>query len=180
MTKVAVLIGSLRQNSSNKALVKNLEKVAPSGMQFEYVDIRVPLYSEDIENAGIPAEVQKLKAAIEAADGVLVATPEYNRGVPGVLKNAIDWASRPHGQTSFAHKPVGIVGSSMGIAGTAVAQAELRPILLYQNAKVLGQPEIYVAYAHEVFDEAGNVRSERWNDNFRAYMEAFQAWVEAG
>ncbi|HET6747527.1 MAG TPA: NAD(P)H-dependent oxidoreductase [Candidatus Saccharimonadales bacterium] len=177
MTKVAVFVGSLREKSSNKVLAHSLEKVAPEGMEFEYIDIRLPLYSEDIENAGIPDEVRTLKGIVESVDGVLFATPEYNRSVPGVLKNAIDWISRPYGQSSFAGKPVGIVGSSMGPVGTALAQADLRRIMLFQNARVLGQPEVYVANAYEAFDEEGKV-SERWEKNFKEYMTAFAAWIE--
>jgi len=177
MTQIAVFVGSIREKSSNKALAKSLEKVAPAGMEFDYIDIRLPLYNEDIENAGIPAEVKKMKETIESADGVLFVTPEYNRSVPGVLKNAIDWASRPYGHTSFVNKPVGIVGSSMGPVGTAIAQFDLRHIMLFQNARVLGQPEVYVANAYEVFDEEGKVISERWEKNFREYMTAFAAWI---
>jgi chromate reductase len=177
MTKIAVFVGSIREKSSNKALARSLEKLAPAGMEFEYIDIQLPLYNEDIENAGIPAEVKKVKETVESADGVLFVTPEYNRSVPGVLKNAIDWVSRPYGQTSFANKPVGIVGSSMGPVGTAVAQSDLRHIMLFQNARVLGQPEVYVASAYEVFDEEGKVLSERWEKNFREYMTAFAAWI---
>lgn len=153
--KIAVFVGSLRENSSNKALAKTLEAAKSERATVQYIDIRLPLYSEDVERAGIPVKVQKMKRVVEAADGVLFVTPEYNRSVPGVLKNAIDWASRPYGKTSFAGKPVGIVGSSMGPIGTAVAQADLRHIMLFQNAKVLGQPEVYIANASEVFDEQG-------------------------
>ncbi len=177
MVKIAVFVGSLREKSSNKALARSLEKVAPEGMEFEYIDINLPLYSEDIENAGMPEAVQRAKATIEAADGVLFVTPEYNRSVPGVLKNAIDWTSRPYGQSAFTGKPVGIVGSSMGPVGTAVAQSDLRHIMLFQNAKVMGLPEVYVAGAYEVFDEEGNVLSERWEKNFREYMHAFAGWI---
>lgn len=180
MTKIAVFVGSLRENSTNKMLANVLERLAPEGVQFEYIDIRLPLYSEDVEYAGIPAEVQRAKELVEASDGVLFVTPEYNRSVPGVLKNAIDWISRPYGQSSFVNKPVGIVGSSVGPVGTAVAQADLRGIMLFQNTKVLGQPEIYVANASEVFDESGNIQSDRWKKNFTQYMEAFADWVNRG
>ena len=177
MTKLAVFVGSLREGSSNLALAKALEAAAPD-LAFEYIDIRLPLYNEDIESVGMPMEVQNAKSAVEAADGVLFATPEYNRSVPGVLKNAIDWISRPYGQSSFAGKPVGIVGSSVGPVGTAVAQADLRRIMLFQGAKVMGQPEIYVANAGEVFGKQGEVLSERWQKNFTQYIEAFVAWTK--
>ena len=178
MTKIAVFIGSLREKSTNKALAHYLEKVAPEGMTFDYIDIRLPLYSEDIEDAGMPNEVQVLKEKVEAADGVLIVSPEYNRSMPGVLKNAIDWISRPFGQSSFIGKPVGIVGSSMGPVGTALGQADLRRIMLFQGAKVLGQPEIYIANAYEVFDEAGNIQSERWQKNLQEFMKTFEAWIK--
>lgn len=177
MTKIAVFVGSLREKSSNKALAKALEAARLEGMEFVYIDINLPLYSEDIENVGFPKEVQKAKSMVEAADGVLFVTPEYNRGVPGVLKNAIDWVSRPYGDSSFKNKPVGIVGSSMGPVGTAVAQSGLRSTMLFQGAKVLGQPEVYLANAYEVFDEKGTVLSERWRKNIEQYMAAFSEWV---
>lgn len=177
MTKIAVFVGSLREHSVNKALAKALESSAPEGVIFEYIDIRLSHYSEDIENAGIPAEIASVKKQVEAADGVLFVTPEYNRSVPGVLKNAIDWISRPFGETSFEGKPVGIVGASITPNGTALAQAHLRAIMLFQNAKVLGQPEVYVANAYEVFGENGEVVNERWRKNFNLYMVEFMSWV---
>ena len=176
MTKIAVLVGSLREKSSNKMLAAALEASVPN-VTFEYINIRLPLYNEDVEYAGIPSEVQEARRSVESAAGILLVTPEYNRSVPGVLKNAIDWLSRPYGQTSFAGKPVGIVGSSIGPVGTAVAQAELNRIMLFQDAKVLGQPEIHVANAGEVFDETGRVLSERWQKNFTNFMTVFLAWI---
>jgi chromate reductase len=178
MTTIAVLVGSLREKSYNKSLAEALESVKPENLEFIYIDIHMPLYSEDIENAGMPSEILKVKEAVKGADGVLLVTPEYNRSIPGVFKNAIDWISRPYGQSSFYKKPVGIVGTSVDLVGTAYAQADLRRAMLFQNAKVLGQPEVYVNYANEVFDENGQVASERWLKNFREYMEAFGAWVE--
>jgi chromate reductase len=178
MVKIAVFVGSLRENSSNRNLAKALEMLKPESMQFEYVDIRVPLYNEDIENAGIPEEVQKIKKIVEATDGVLFATPEYNRSIPGVLKNVIDWVSRPYGASSFKDKPVGIVGSSMSPVGTALAQSDLRNIMLFQGSKVLGQPEVYIANAYEVFDDNGVVISDRWIKNLKQYVETFADWIE--
>lgn len=175
--KIAVFVGSIREKSTNLALAKSLEAMAPDGVVFEYVDIRQPLYSEDIEAAGIPASVQKLKQVVEAADGVLFITPEYNRSVPGVLKNAIDWVSRPYGQTSFYAKPIGVAGASVGPVGSAVAQAELRHIMLFQDARVMGQPELYVANVGEVFGPDGELLSERWKKNFTAFMQTFADFV---
>lgn len=178
MTKIAVFVGSLREKSSNKMLATILESLAPDAIEFEYIDITVPFYSEDTEAAGLPPQVSKMKGIIEAADGVLFVTPEYNRSVPGVLKNAIDWASRPYGASSFVNKPVGVVGSSVGPVGTALGQADIRRIMLFQNAKVLGQPEVYVANAGEVFDTEGKVMSKRWLKNFQQFIDSFAAWVE--
>lgn len=177
MTTIAVFVGSLREQSSNKALAKNLEKLAPAAMKFSYIDINLPLFNEDVEKSDFPAAAQAIKDTIQAADGVLFVTPEYNRGLPGVLKNAIDWATRPYGANAFAGKPVGVVGSSMGPVGTALAQADLRRIMAFSNAKVLGQPEIYVANAYEVFDENDNVLSERWTKNLQQFMDTFAQWV---
>ena len=177
MTKIAVFVGSLREKSTNMALAKALEAVAPDGMEFDYISIDMPLFNEDVEHAAFPVEAQSAKDRVNAADGVLIVSPEYNRSVPGVLKNAIDWVSRPYGQSAFANKPVGVVGSSGGPVGTAIGQADIRRIMLFQNAKVLGQPEIYVANAGEVFDDNGALLSERWAKNFKQFMDAFASWV---
>jgi len=176
MTKIAIFVGSLRQDSFNKQLAQTLERVAPSGTEFDYVDLNLPLFNQDIE-ANYPAEARKVKDAVEAADGVLFVTPEYNRSVPAVLKNAIDWASRPWGTNSFAGKPAGVVGASSSSIGTAVAQSDLHHVLLYLDMKVLGQPEVYVSNAHEVFDDEGNVSPE--NEAFyRTYMERLVDWIK--
>ena len=177
MTKIAVFVGSIRENSTNLALAKTLEKLAPTGMEFQYIDINLPLYSEDVEKAGLPASVKTMKDIVDQADGVLILTPEYNRGLPGVLKNALDWASRPYGLNSFAHKPTGVLGSSMTPVGTAMAQSDVRRFLAFSDAKVLGQPEVYVANAYEVFDDSGEVISERWLKNFQIFMDTFAQWV---
>ena len=177
MTKIAVFVGSLRKQSINKALARALEKAAPEGMEFEYIDINLPLYSEDIESAGMPVQIQVIKDTVEQADGVLIITPEYNRGIPGVLKNSLDWVSRPYGANSFAKKPVGVLGASMTPVGTALAQSDVRRFLAFSNAKTLGQPEVYVANGYEVFDENGEILSERWQKNFQQFMDAFAAWV---
>lgn len=175
MTKIAVFVGSLRKESFNKKLAKALEREAPEGVEFDYVDLNLPLFNQDLE-AQYPAEAQKVKDAVEAADGVLFLTPEYNRSVPAALKNAIDWASRPWGTNSFAGKPAGVVGASISPLGTAVAQSDLHHVLLYLDMKVLGQPELYVANAHDVFGEEGNV-SEENAEYYRKYMERLTDWI---
>jgi chromate reductase len=178
MTKVAVFVGSLQKNSVNKKLAKVLETLSPEGVEFEYININMPLFNQDLE-ANLPAEVQTAKDAVEAADGVLFVTPEYNRSIPGVLKNAIDWTSRPWGSNSFAGKPVGIVGASLAPTGTAIAQSDLRHIVSFLSMKMLGQPEVYVGNAGELFNESGELIDERWNKNLKSYADTFANWIES-
>ncbi len=157
---VIAISGSLRKESLNTVLLRALQLLAPSDMQIEIVEIgNLPLYSQDTETA-FPKEVRALKEKIEAADGIIMATPEYNRSIPGVLKNAIDWISRPYGENSFAGKPTLIAGVSLGKIGTAVAQSHLRQIMLHLNADVIGQPELYLGPAQEIFDADGNINNE--------------------
>lgn len=177
MTKIAVLVGSLQEKSFNKLLAKNLESLAPEGVEFDYVDLNLPLFNQDLES-DFPAEAQAGKDIIEAADGVLFVTPEYNRSIPGVLKNGIDWFSRPWGKSSFAGKPAGIVGASISPLGTAVAQADLRHIVVYLGVKLLGQPEVYVTNAHSVFDENGQV-VEASRDHLKTYIDTLVKWIDS-
>jgi chromate reductase len=152
---IVALSGSLRKDSFNTALLRALQALAPEGMQIEIADIsNLPLYNQDDE-AAFPAAAKELKDTIEAADGIIIATPEYNRSIPGVVKNAIDWASRPWGQNSFAGKPVLTMGVSVGKIGTAVAQSHLRQVLIYLDMQVIGQPELYFGPAQGMFDEGG-------------------------
>ena len=154
---ILAISGSLRKDSFNTALVHALQSLAPAGMKIEVAEIGdLPLYDQDAE-AAFPAAARTLKDKIEAADGIIIATPEYNRSIPGVLKNAIDWASRPWGQNSFAKKPVLVAGVSVGKIGTALAQSHLRHVLLYLDAKVLGQPELYLGPSQTVFDKEGTI-----------------------
>ncbi len=177
MTKIAVFVGSLQQKSFNKLLAKNLEKLAPTGTEFNYVDLGAfPLFNQDLE-ADFPAVVRTAKDIVEAADGVLFVTPEYNRSLPGVLKNAIDWVSRPWGKNSFNRKPTGIVGASPSPLGTAVAQSDLRHIAGFLNVKLMGQPEVYLMHAAQVFDENGEV-VESSREHLQNYISAYIKWVE--
>jgi chromate reductase len=173
MTRIAVLVGSLRAESMNKMLAKNLEELAPEGTEFEYVDLNLPLYNDDML-AQYPEAAQAGKDIMHAADGILFVTPEYNRSVPGVLKNAIDWFSRPYGTGPFDGKPTGTVGVSSGHIGTAVAQAHLRDTLVYLNTKLLGQPEVY--FSADMFDESGQVIGES-REFLRRYATTFINWV---
>lgn len=157
---IIALSGSLRKGSYNTMLVRAFAKLAPENMKIEIAEIAdLPLYNQDDE-AAFPSVVQALKDKIAAADGIIIATPEYNRSIPGILKNTIDWVSRPYGQNAFAKKPVLVAGVSSGKIGTAVAQSHLRGILLYLEADVIGQPELYLGPAKELFDEEGNINNE--------------------
>lgn len=152
--------GSLRKDSFNTKLVRAMQELAPAGMHITIADIAgFPLFSEDIEK-DFPPVVRKLKDAIAAADGVVIATPEYNRSIPGPLKNAVDWLTRPYGDNSFAGKPMLVAGVSVGKIGTAIAQSHLKHTLVYLDAKVVGQPELYLGPASELFDAAGALTHE--------------------
>jgi chromate reductase, NAD(P)H dehydrogenase (quinone) len=155
------IAGSLRQGSHNRALLRAARESLPVGVALEEFDLRdLPPYDGDVEAAGDPETVTALKDAIRAADGLLIATPEYNRGVPGVLKNAIDWASRPPLASPLAGKPVAIMGASTGLGGTARAQEQLRSALEFPGVTVLDEPRVLVPEAYLRFDESGELVDE--------------------
>jgi chromate reductase len=165
MKKIIALSGSLRKDSFNTHLLHALQALAPSDVEITIFDIStLPLFNSDLE-ADFPKSAQALKDAIAASEGVIIATPEYNRSVPGVLKNAIDWASRPYGKNSFAKKPTLILGASVGPIATAVAQSHLKQIMLYLDALVLGQPELYIGVAQDKFDTQGVLTDEATKDH---------------
>ena len=174
--KIAVLVGSLQEKSFNKTLTNNLEKGIGDRATFEYVDISMPLFNEDLES-DVPEIVEKAKAVVAESDGVLIVTPEYNRSIPGVLKNAIDWLSRPYGSQLFVGKPVAMAGASPSPVGTAVAQSDLRHSMAYLGAKIMSQPELYLASAHLAFDEEGNP-NEEVASLLEGYVTTLVAWVE--
>jgi len=169
---VAALVGSLRRRSFNRNLLRAAEELKPEAMRIVEAPIRdIPLFNEDIEAQGDPAPVQELKAAILAADAVLVITPEYNQSTPGVLKNAIDWASRPYGAApALAGKPVAMMGASSGRIGTARAQLHLRQLFPYLDMRLLPKPEVYVTNAATRFDEAGTLTDGRTRDQIRRLL----------
>jgi chromate reductase len=151
--KIIAISGSLRKGSFNSALVRELQALVPAGMEIEQVEIgSLPPFDQDNEGGSFPAEATAFKAKIEAADGIIFVTPEYNRGMPGVLKNAIDWASRPWGKNSWNGKKALVMGVSVGKIGTAFAQEQLKSVLLYLGMQVLGQPEVYLGPATELFE----------------------------
>jgi len=174
---IAVVAGSLRQDSINRKLAHALEKLAPPEFSFKYLEIGdLPLYNQD--NDDNPADsVKRIKAEISAANALLFVTPEYNRSMPGVLKNALDNASRPYGQNAWAGKPAGVIGASIGTIGTAVAQQHLRTVLAYLDVPTLGQPEAYVCVREGFFDASGNFASEGTRKFLQEWMDRYAAWV---
>jgi len=175
--QIAVIVSSLRRDSFNRKMATALEKLAPPDFVFQHLDIgALPLYNQDDDSN--PAEsVKHLKSAILAAQGLLFVTPEYNRGIPGVLKNAIDHASRPYGQSVWAGKPAGILGVTPGTIGTALAQQQLRSVLAYLDVPILGQPEMYIQAKDGLFDNAGNI-AEGSRKLFQSWMDQYAAWVK--
>lgn len=172
------IAGSLRRGSYNRALLRAAAERAPDGMAIEIFELaEVPLYNGDVEAAGDPEAVARLKQAIGAADGVLMATPEYNHGVPAVMKNAVDWASRPPGGAPLGGKPVGLIGASPGITGSARGQSQLRQAFEFTNSFCMPQPELLVFKAHEKFDSNGNLVDEATGRYLVRYLDAFSAWV---
>jgi len=154
------IAGSLRKDSYNRAALRAAQKLAPEGMRIESFDLRgIPVYDQDQESPA-PERVTQFKSAIRAADAILFVTPEYNYSVPGVLKNAIDWASRPYGDSAWEGKPVAIMGASPGNLGTARAQYHLRQIFVFLNMFPLNRPEVMISTADERFDDQGNLTDQ--------------------
>lgn len=177
MFTITVIVGSLRKESFNKKLVQALNKLSHPDLKFNIPDLsEIPLYNQDNEN-NMPAVVKKLKDEISNANGILFATPEYNRSIPAVLKNIIDWGTRPYGKNSWANKPTAIIGTSPGVIGTAVAQAHLRSILVAINAIVMGQPEIYLVYKNELIDEHFNITNKDTEKFLQGFLDTFAQWV---
>lgn len=176
--QVLGVAGSLRQGSYNRALLRAAQGLSPDGMTVQIFDLAaVPLYNGDVEAEGDPDGVTAFKDAIRRADAVLMATPEYNHGVPGVMKNAVDWASRPPRDAALNGKPVGIIGASPGITGTARGQSQLREAFGFTNSYAMPQPELLVFRAHEKFDAEGRLTDEATAKYLRRYLEAFETWI---
>jgi chromate reductase len=170
--------GSLRQASFNRAQLRAAQQLAPPDMVLETFDLApVPLYNADVEAQGDPEGVVAFKQAIRAADAVLMVTPEYNHGVSGVMKNAVDWASRPPQDAPLAAKPVGIIGASPGMTGSARGQSQLRQAFEFTNSYCMPQPEILVFRAHEKFDADGALIDEATGKHLARYLEALVGWA---
>jgi chromate reductase len=177
-TRILAFAGSLRKASYNAAALRALQPLAPAGVTIAIHDLSdIPLYNEDVEKQGLPTSVVTFRQAIAAADALVIATPEYNYSVPGVLKNAIDWASRPPEQP-FDGKPMAILGASPGFAGTARAQYHLRQMFIYLNAQILNRPEVFLAAAHTKFDAQGNLTDETTRKHLSGMVDALLAAVE--
>ena len=175
--KIAVFIGSLRKDSFNRRLAHAVERLAPADFTFHHVQIDdLPLYTQDFDHA-YPAVATRLKKDVESANALLFVTPEYNRSVPGVLKNAIDIASRPWGTNSFAGKPGAVLGTSIGSAGTALAQQHLRNILAYLDVPLLAQPETFIHFKDDLIAEDGVVSNEGTTKFLQDFVDHYAAWV---
>ncbi len=176
---ILAIAGSLRKQSFNSSLVRAAGAAAPDDMAVSLFGRlgEIPPYNDDEKKQEIPKAVIDLAEQIRAADGVLIATPEYNYGVPGVLKNAIDWLSRVPEQP-FRDKPIGILGAAMGNLGTARAQYDLRRVFIFLEGLVMNRPEVFVGTAHQKFDDNGTLTDGNTREFLTAYMTAFQAWID--
>lgn len=176
--QIEVIVGSLRRASFNKQLGYALTKLASAEFSCEFGDIGLlPLYCQDYD-PGFPEVARKFKQRIEAADGLLFVTPEYNRSMPGVLKNALDWGSRPWGSNSWKDKPAAVCGISVGAGGTALAQQHLRNVLAYLDVPTLGQPEIFLKHADGFFDASGSIASDDTRKFLQTFIDRFEMWVK--
>jgi chromate reductase, NAD(P)H dehydrogenase (quinone) len=178
VTRVVAVAGSLRRGSFNLALLHAAQQLAPNGMTIEVIEIGgLPFYNADVEAEGDPPSVATFKALLGEADGLLIATPEYNDGIPAVLTNAIDWGSRLPGRAPLTGKPVAIVGASPSQVGTARAQLHLRQLLSHVHARALPPPELLVAAAHQRFDAELRLTHEQTRHVLAALLERFARWI---
>jgi chromate reductase len=175
--QVGYFVGSLSSTSINRVLSRALIRLAPDDLAFTEIPIgNLPLYSQDYDS-NFPPEALELKEAIGRSDAILFVTPEYNRSIPGALKNAIDWASRPWGENSFDHIPAAVIGASVGSIGTAVGQQSLRAVLSFCNARQMTAPEAYIRYTPELFTDDGEVTSDATTTFLSDFMTEFRDHV---
>jgi chromate reductase, NAD(P)H dehydrogenase (quinone) len=175
--EIGVVVGSLRKDSFNRKLATALARLAPGEFTFRQIQIGdLPLYNQD-DDAQPAAAVRRLKSEIASTSGIIFVTPEYNRSIPGVLKNALDHASRPYGQNAWARKPAGVIGVSIGSGGTAMAQQHLRNILAYLDMPTLNQPEAFLHMRDGMFDEQGNIGAAS-QEFVQKWVNAYVAWVK--
>ena len=178
MHTLAVIVGSLRAGSINRKFARALELLGKDRFVFDYIELGdVPMYNDDLW-ASPPAPVLRLKADIARADAVLFVTPEYNRGVPPLVINAISWASRPFGKNAWAGKPASVIGASNGVIGTAAAQAQLRSVVVTLGMVLMGQPEIYFHSKPGLIEDDGRITDEKTQAFLEGYLKKFDAWIE--
>ncbi|WP_426165878.1 NADPH-dependent FMN reductase [Pseudoduganella sp. R-34] len=179
--KIALIVGSLRKDSLNRKFANALVEVAPAELQFEFVDIGdLPLYNQDLDDANTPpAAWTAFRDKLRNVDGVVFATPEYNRGTPGALKNAIDVGSRPWGKSIWAAKPVGVISASIGAVGGFAANMQVRQSMVTLNAPVMAGPEVYIGTGQNLLGEDGKVNNDKTREVLAGWAAAFAKWVEA-
>lgn len=177
MFNVIMIVGSLRKGSFNKRLALALERLQHPQLHLSFANIEdIPLYNQDLDN-DLPSAVVRLKQQIASADGVLLVTPEYNRSMPGVLKNIIDWGTRPYGQNVWSGKPMAIAGTSQSSVATAVAQSHLRSIMVAIDAILMGQPEVYLNYNASLIDDNFNITVEGTQKYLQGFLDRFAQWI---
>ncbi|WP_336644542.1 NADPH-dependent FMN reductase [Microbacterium sp. USHLN186] len=175
---IGYIVGSISSTSINRTLAEALVKLAPEGVEMREIAIKdLPFYSPD-HDADYPAAAREFKQAIADVDGVLIVTPEYSRSIPGVLKNALDWASRPYGRNSFDHKPTAVIGASAGGVATAAAQQHLRAILGHFNATTMGQPEGFIQLTPGLIDENHDITVESTREFLGFYLQSFLGLID--
>ena len=175
--KIGVVVGSIRKESINRKLAQALIRLAPDDLLFEIVSIDdLPVFNQDNDRDPIE-QVVRLRRQVTAVDGILFVTPEHNCSIPAALKNSLDWASRPYGQNTWAGKPAGIAGASVGAVGTAAAQQHLRSVLGYLDMPTLGQPEVFIHFTDGLIDGQGNVSNEATDEFLRRFVDRYAAWV---
>lgn len=178
-TNVAVVVGSLRKESFSRKTAHALAKLAPAGINLKIAEIGdLPIFNEDVETAGDPDSWLRFRKELRQSDAVLFITPEYNRSVPGALKNAIDVGSRPYGDSAWAGKPAAIISLSQGAVGAFGANHHLRQSLVFLDMPLLQQPEAYVGNAPSLFDDAGELTSESTKEFFETFLDTFATWIE--
>ena len=176
--KIGYLIGSMATESINRKLANAMFKLAPQALRFEEISYRdLPIYSYDYDT-DYPEAGRKFKQAIESSDAILIVTPEYNRSIPGGLKNALDWASRPWGTNSFAHIPSAVIGTSPGVIGTAVGQQHLRSILGFLNSPQMNSPEAYIQFKDGMINDSGEIADPSTAEFLGDYLKAFHEHIE--
>ncbi len=174
---IGIIVGSIRRDSFNRKLAEALVRLAPVHFSFLHVQIdNLPLYNQD-DDANPSEAVRRLRETVKSVDGYLFVTPEYNRSIPGVLKNAIDHASRPYGENAWQGKPAGVIGTSPGAIGTAVAQQHLRNVLAFLDVPTMGQPEAFIQFKDGLIDESGEVGAAS-REFLQSWMNQYVAWVE--